>query len=603
MNNRNLVEVICCKEQGSNNLPSYKDMKRDTPDPEKATILNYLRRGQNHDDLYVWNDDLVSAYEQYNIALPVDFMDHILNHHTERMRKIIEFRTLRKVILDLNFGKKRYHAELSNDGSIIYQSSRDAVPYKRQIEHWDSCHITEELFSINELYMYGKESKRTADTPNTWQITFQTTRNAEHHYSGVFGNGDWEQGCIEKLIDKIESNTALSLGSQYIHMEEELSDKEKRKVKHMPIPTPQTQLTGEFLSAVDNTTNKLIQYETEHNKQDNLLISPVSVMMIMALIGEATRGISRSEIEEFLGIPFEVFRRDSTKTDQLLEKRRPLVSIANGIYIAEASIPFVNKSYINAMKQDYLAEELTGPDPISVINRWVDMKTWHMIPQIANPSMCFDLVLLNAVAFSDKWKKPYEVWDIDDGIFYAASDKAEEVTMLNSREKWYIWDDHCTGFVKPYLCPDFQFMALLPDEGLTPDDLLVKSTTEYYRSAVTAEVDVTMPEFTFDYSMSIKKALEATGLTTIFDPKRADISNMVSLEQSYISDIRQKSMIRVDRTGTKAAAISIAAVAVGCAPMDMNNLEIILDRPFMFAIIHTATGLPLFQGIVRTIKK
>lgn len=76
------------------------------------------------------------------------------------MRKVIEFRMLHKVILDLNYGKKRYHAELSNDGSIIYQNSRDAIPCKKRIEHWDSCHITEELFSVSALYIYGKESTR-----------------------------------------------------------------------------------------------------------------------------------------------------------------------------------------------------------------------------------------------------------------------------------------------------------------------------------------------------------------------------------------------------------------------------------------------------------
>ena len=51
----------------------------------------------------------------------------------------------------------------------------------------------------------------------------------------------------------------------------------------------------------------------------------------------------------------------------------------------------------------------------------------------------------------------------------------------------------------------------------------------------------------------------------------------------------------VDRKGTKAAAITIAeAVALGEPP---EYEKVILDRPFIYAIMHNETGLLVLAGV------
>ena len=91
-------------------------------------------------------------------------------------------------------------------------------------------------------------------------------------------------------------------------------------------------------------------------------------------------------------------------------------------------------------------------------------------------------------------------------------------------------------------------------------------------------------------------------MTLPFDNTKADFTNMLektdgSEFNAYISKILHKTHIEVDRKGTRAAAVTaVELVAEGC-DMDMETPEIvILDHPFVYAIVDTETGMPIFMG-------
>ena len=65
-----------------------------------------------------------------------------------------------------------------------------------------------------------------------------------------------------------------------------------------------------------------------------------------------------------------------------------------------------------------------------------------------------------------------------------------------------------------------------------------------------------------------------------------------------IGAIAHKAYIDVDEHGTEAAAAT-AIVMVGMAAFRAPPpVTMVVDRPFLFAIIDTATGLPVFLGQV-----
>ena len=58
-----------------------------------------------------------------------------------------------------------------------------------------------------------------------------------------------------------------------------------------------------------------------------------------------------------------------------------------------------------------------------------------------------------------------------------------------------------------------------------------------------------------------------------------------------------KAYVDVDEQGTEAAAAT-AVVAVALSAFVTPPIALTVDRPFLFAIVDTATGLPLFLGQV-----
>ena len=82
---------------------------------------------------------------------------------------------------------------------------------------------------------------------------------------------------------------------------------------------------------------------------------------------------------------------------------------------------------------------------------------------------------------------------------------------------------------------------------------------------------------------------------------QADFSP-VCLDPLTMTSIQHKTFIEVNRHGTRAAAVTRGEMILGCLPPEEKK-KVILDRPFVFAIVHDGTGLPVFTGIVNHLEE
>ena len=63
-----------------------------------------------------------------------------------------------------------------------------------------------------------------------------------------------------------------------------------------------------------------------------------------------------------------------------------------------------------------------------------------------------------------------------------------------------------------------------------------------------------------------------------------------------------KTHIELDRCGTKAAAVTAVIVdKASSMPVEKEKKNVDLDHPFVYAIIDTESGIPLFIGTVKTV--
>ena len=63
----------------------------------------------------------------------------------------------------------------------------------------------------------------------------------------------------------------------------------------------------------------------------------------------------------------------------------------------------------------------------------------------------------------------------------------------------------------------------------------------------------------------------------------------------FVSSVDHRARIEVNEKGTEAAAATVVAMPAG-APAPAERVELILDRPFCYAIVDLERGVPLFLG-------
>ena len=228
-------------------------------------------------------------------------------------------------------------------------------------------------------------------------------------------------------------------------------------------------------------------------------------------------------------------------------------------------------------------------------------KTNGMMKDVADNSIkdllaCF----MNAVAFEADWEEKYEEDNIYEETFTNIDRSEVELDMLHSTEYGYIENDDYTGFVKPYKGNEFSFMALLPKHKTQRFHLRNLKTTDLsklFAERTGEEVEVTIPEFDYSYGGDITGICKGLGISQVFT-EDADFSAMTTA-WLMLEKIIHKAHIEVDRRGTKAAAVTKAYAVGGCADFLYHSpKEVKLDRPFICAIMHNETGLPVFTGIV-----
>ena len=111
-----------------------------------------------------------------------------------------------------------------------------------------------------------------------------------------------------------------------------------------------------------------------------------------------------------------------------------------------------------------------------------------------------------------------------------------------------------------------------------------------------------MPKFEYGYKTTMNDILKSLGMTMPFDRKKADFSDLaVSSGNIYINRVIHQTYISVGEKGTRAGAATIVQMDGESAGYVENYHTVTLDRPFVYAIIDNATGLPIFIGTVTDI--
>ena len=355
-------------------------------------------------------------------------------------------------------------------------------------------------------------------------------------------------------------------------------------------------------------------FKSALKKGENSLVSPLSVMLALAMTANGADGETLSGMEKALG---------GLKIDELNEYLHSYMNrlnssewakllAANSIW-TNNNAPFAVREDFLQKNADYYKADIFRADfneaTLDAINAWVKEGTDGMIEKILDEmSPNAVMYLVNTLLFEAEWVKKYFDVDVTEGEFTAYGGEKRKAEFMHSTEHTYLEDELATGFIKPYL-GSYAFAALLPNEGVDIDDYIAGLNGEKLANTLKNAgegyiVNAALPKFAFDFSAGLNDALSAMGMAGAFDPANAEFTEMFDCKKGdvVINRVIHKTHIEVGEQGTKAGAATLVEMNAGAAfPGEDRIKTVTLDRPFVFMIIDTETNIPLFIGALTDI--
>lgn len=366
-------------------------------------------------------------------------------------------------------------------------------------------------------------------------------------------------------------------------------------------------------------------FRESYTENDNNVISPLSATIALGILAMGTDGDSRTEIESVFAKHYNSEKNDGLldavlaylcQYQEILMQRGTNINVSpiklnNSLWIRnEENRLNVEKNYIYEIYEYFRCRAFSSPfdeSTVNDINYWCEESTDGQIKEMLD-EIPYDAVLyiLNALSFDGQWQRVYEEDDIKEfATFTTEKGEIQNCTMMYSSEGRYLQDENTKGFIKNYK-DGFSFVALLPSESIKIKDYVDSLNGEKWRNLFEisefGEVFCGLPKFSAEKEIGLVPMLKTMGIKDIFIPNKANLSKIgeSSFGNLYASDVRQKVVIDVNDKGTKAAAVTMIQVKDTAIAMPVEPKEVILDRPFVYAIIDNETNTPLFLGTVES---
>ena len=330
----------------------------------------------------------------------------------------------------------------------------------------------------------------------------------------------------------------------------------------------------------------------------NGMVSPLSAMFALTMAADGAQGDTLKEMEDALKMPID-------ELNQVMVRYRSddVLQIANSIWLNKEFDMGLSEEYADTIEKyahAELFEEIFDDKACAKLNDWCSEHTKGMIPKMLKEfHREWRSLLVNAICFDADWEEPYKEHQIREDIFYGTKGE-EQVEFMQSILDGYISDDHMTGFCKDYNGGRYYFAAMLPETGMSPEEYLRTADAGALMKLVEnagGDVYAILPKFEMSGEYELIDALKAMGVKKAFDPG-ADFTKMTDREaELYITDVLQKTYIKVDETGTEASAVTVVIEDENCMEMEPMP-EVILDRPFAYMIFDRETEMPLFIGVM-----
>lgn len=353
------------------------------------------------------------------------------------------------------------------------------------------------------------------------------------------------------------------------------------------------------ISDLDDFACKMFINSLDQDK--STLVSPLSVIFALAMTANGAKGDTLAQMESTLGLDVgtlnEVMLAYGTELAQADQ-----LALANAIWFKDCGDFTVNTDFLQTNANYYNAgaylapfDETTLKDINSFVEEHTNGRVKDILDEIPKDAIMY---LVNALAFDGEWIE--EFGRTADGNFTTPNGNVTKKMMYGTAT--YLADDTCVGIKKNYKGGRYSFVALLPDnnDAIAFAKTLTASKLLSLVDGAKGDADLVMPKFSTDYNLTMNEALKNMGMYLAFDRNLADLSGLGTVPPDYnlyISRVIHKTHIDVDMQGTKAGAATVVEIGK-CSSIGPSEppKEVILNRPFVYAIWDNDNNIPVFLG-------
>ncbi|KAJ3617530.1 hypothetical protein MTP99_007243 [Tenebrio molitor] len=352
----------------------------------------------------------------------------------------------------------------------------------------------------------------------------------------------------------------------------------------------------ESFTGINNLFTAGLYREVSKTVKENVLVSPFSAEVALALALSGAEGPTAEEIRTTLHLP--------NNPDLILKTFKSLLTSLEH-HDQDYHLRNVNKIYLNknfAIKNDFRNTALSvfGADLENVefsqsveaaktINDWVEKQTENKIHDLVDPANLNDFtrsILINALYFQANWTNQFKNYFTIKEKFHPTTKDVVQVEMMTDFENdynYYASEELEASFLEmPFEGEEASITFVLPDavDGLADleqqiDQVFIKPN---YTSA---GVFVSIPKFKIESSLDFKEILGNMGVRKAFTPGEAEFSG-ISDDELVVNNFVQKTFIRVNEEGVEAAASDFEDTT------DYSGTNIteyfLADHPFIFYI-------------------
>jgi len=356
---------------------------------------------------------------------------------------------------------------------------------------------------------------------------------------------------------------------------------------------------------------RLLQRLSAEQPKSNLCFSPLDIQQGLTLLLNGLQDPAYQEIATALGyhqIPLEAINAFHRAVGEQLHTAGDAVEVRQAIALFSV-LPYHWAAPIKEQAQrGYSAAlfelERTPQQPRTApIQAWFQQqgnRSLPLSPEVwAQATRDYTLAgMVSALSLRAEWEQP--LGTAPPVEFRTARGQKRQVAAMARLYKQlpYLDGGNFEAVALPYRGGQVRFYLFLPREGVSLQQWIKQLSPERWQAwrkqFRDRQVELWMPKFAIATEHDWQGTLKQMGIQRIFSDGGLQGALEGAEKAGYLGLWTQAATIRVDEQGTEATA----GTSVLAFVLDYEIVQMKVDRPFAFAIVHEPTELILFWGIV-----